>query len=94
MQEDLSLDKVKKDLRISHSKLDEDIKDNIEACRLDLKRVGIDITKSDVLLEKAIKLYLRWQYNFENQADRYRNAYESLRNALSLCEDYRNSKNV
>lgn len=94
MQEDLSLDKVKKDLRISHSKLDEDIKDNIEACRLDLKRIGIDVNKSDVLLEKAIKLYIRWQYNFENQADRYRNAYESLRNALSLCEDYRNSKNV
>lgn len=94
MQEELSLEKIKKDLRISHSKLDEDIQDNIEACKLDLKRVGIDVTKSDVLLEKAIKLYLRWQYNFENQADRYRNAYESLRNALSLCEDYRNSKNV
>lgn len=94
MQEELSLEKIKKDLRISHSKLDEDIQDNIEACKLDLKRVGIDVNKSDVLLEKAIKLFLRWQYNFENQADRYRNAYESLRNALSLCEDYRNSKNV
>ncbi|MDD7306603.1 MAG: hypothetical protein PUG67_08440 [Peptoniphilaceae bacterium] len=94
MQEELSLEKIKKDLRISHSKLDEDIQDNIEACKLDLKRVGIDVNKSDVLLEKSIKLFLRWQYNFENQADRYRNAYESLRNALSLCEDYRNSKNV
>lgn len=94
MQEELNLEKIKKDLRISHSKLDEDIQDNIEACKLDLKRVGIDVTKSDVLLEKAIKLYIRWQYNFENQADMYRNAYESLRNALSLCEDYRNSKNV
>lgn len=94
MQEELILEKIKKDLRISHSKLDEDIQDNIEACKLDLKRVGIDVNNSDVLLEKAIKLYIRWQYNFENQADRYRNAYESLRNALSLCEDYRNSKNV
>lgn len=94
MQEELSLEKIKKDLRISHSKLDEDIQDNIEACKLDLKRVGIDVNKYDVLLEKAIKLFLRWQYNFENQADRYRNAYESLRNALSLCEDYRNNRNV
>lgn len=94
MQEELSLEKIKKDLRISHSKLDEDIQDNIEACKLDLKRVGIDVNKFDVLLEKSIKLFLRWQYNFENQADRYRNAYESLRNALSLCEDYRNSRNV
>lgn len=83
------LEKVKNDLRISHSKLDDDIQDNIEACKLDLKRVGVDIDKNDQLVEKAIKLYIRWQYNFENQADRYMLAYKNLRNALSLCGDYR-----
>lgn len=82
------VEKVKRDLRISHSKLDEDIQDNIEACKLDMERVGINPLKSDLLMEKAIKLYCRWQYNFENQADRYMNAYQSLRNALSLCGDY------
>lgn len=83
------LEKVKKDLRWSHSKLDEDIQDNIDACKLDLKRVGIlKLDESDALISKAIKLYCRWQYNFENQADRYKNAYESLRDALSLCGDY------
>lgn len=83
------IEKVKADLRISHDKLDLDITDNIEACKLDLKRVGIDIEKSDQLMEKAIKLYCRWQYNFENQADRYMTAYKQLRNALSLSSDYR-----
>ncbi|MFL8888928.1 phage head-tail connector protein [Helcococcus kunzii] len=81
--------KVKRDLRWSHSKLDDDISDNIEACKLDMKRVGIDPLKSDLLMEKAIKLYCRWQYNFENQADRYMNAYKQLRNAMSLCSEYR-----
>lgn len=84
----MMLEKVKRDLRISHSKLDEDISDNIESCKLDMKRVGIDPLKSDLLMEKAIKLYCRWQYNFENQADRYMNAYKQLRNSLSLCGDY------
>lgn len=85
----MMIEKVKRDLRWSHSKLDEDISDNIEACKLDMKRVGIDPLKSDLLTEKAIKLYCRWQYNFENQADRYMNAYKSLRNAMSLSGDYK-----
>lgn len=83
------LDKAKTDLRIHHDKLNSDIEANIEACKLDMDRVGIDITKMDALMEKAIKLYLRWQYNFENQADRYGNAYNHLRNALSLSKKYK-----
>lgn len=85
----MMVEKVKRDLRWNHSKLNEDIQDNIEACKLDMKRVGIDPLKSDFLMEKAIKLYCRWQYNFENQADRYMNAYKQLRNAMSLCSEYR-----
>ena len=83
------LDKAKTDLRIHHDKLNSDIEANIEACKLDMERVGIDTTKMDALMEKAIKLYLRWQYNFENQADRYCNAYNHLRNALSLSKKYK-----
>ena len=85
----MMIEKVRRDLRWSHLKLDEDISDNIEACKLDMKRVGIDPLKSDFLMEKAIKLYCRWQYNFENQADRYMNAYKSLRNAMSLSGGYK-----
>ena len=88
------LEKVKIDLRISHSKLDDDILDNIKACNLDLKRVGIDPDNSDELVEKAIKLFLRWQYNFENQADRYMRAYQALRNSMSLCKEYRGDEDV
>jgi hypothetical protein len=84
------LEKVKKDLRIVHTMMDGDIQDNINACLLDLERVGVTlIDDTDALIVKAIKLYCRWQYNFENQADRYMQAYSALRDALSLCGDYR-----
>ncbi|MEB3428868.1 head-tail connector protein [Citroniella saccharovorans] len=83
------LDKIKLDLRISHDLIDEDIEDNIEACKLDLKRVGIvKIDDEDPLIIKAIKLWCRYQYNFENEGDRYNKAYSMLRDALSLCGDY------
>lgn len=82
------LEKVKLDLRISHSKLNADIQDNIDACLKDLDRVGIADNDTDPLVIKAVKLYCRWHYNFENQADRYMKAYKMLRNAISLSEGY------
>ncbi len=86
------VDKIKVDLRISHSKLDEDIASNIEACFYDLIRLGVYPNKNIPLTEKAVKLYIRWQYNFEGEADRYRVAYENLRDAMSLCSDYRKER--
>ena len=83
------VDKIKIDLRISHSKLDDDIASNIEACFYDLIRLGVYPNKNVPLTEKAVKLYIRWQYNFEGEADRYRLAYENLRDAMSLSSDYR-----
>lgn len=83
------LEKIKLDLRITHNKMDSDIQDNIEACKLDLKRVGVkDIDETDQLIIKAVKLYCRYQYNFENEGDRYNKAYAALRDAISLCGDY------
>lgn len=83
------LEKIKLDLRISHTMMDADIQDNIDACLLDLKRVGIAlIDPNDPLTLKAVKLFCRWQYNFENHADRYMQAYTSLRDAMSLSGDY------
>lgn len=86
------LAKIKLDLRIAHSAMDPDIQDNIDACSLDLERVGVVVSggnELDPLILKAVKLYCRWQYNFENQGDRYMQAYKKLRNALSLSGNYR-----
>lgn len=88
---------IKLDCRITHSKLNEDILENIEACMLDLKRVGVHVpdqtTSYDALLVKAIKLYCRAEYNYNGEAERYKKAYEKLRDALSLCGDYNEPNN-
>lgn len=83
------LESVKTDLRISHSKLDGDILENINAARLDMKRLGVDADLDNDLVKKAIKLYVRWQYNFENQADRYMNAYQDMILVMSMAKDYK-----
>lgn len=85
------LAKIKLALRITHTKLDEDITDTINACILDLDIAGIHINIGtiDELSVQAIKLYCKWQYDYLNKAEQYEKAYQNLKIAMSLCGDYK-----
>lgn len=87
------LEKIKLSMRISHAMLDTDITNNIAACMLDLRRVGVHAnvakdSSKDALLNKAAELYCKWQYDYNAKGEQYKQAYENLRDSLSLCEDY------
>lgn len=87
------LEAIKLSLRVFHNVLDADIQSNIKACMLDLQRVGVaaavaDDSSDDSLITKAAELYCKWQYDFNAKGEQFRKAYENLRDALSLCEDY------
>ena len=81
-------EKIKKGLRISHSALDDEISLNIDTAKLDLQLAGEKLEENDALIIKAITLYCRWQFDYDNQADRYELAYTALKIALSLSGDY------
>lgn len=90
------LKKIKLSMRIYHEMLDTDIQSNIDACMLDLKRVGVHEniavdTSEDALIYKAAELYCKWQYDFNGKGDQFRQAYKSLRDALSFCDTYTES---
>lgn len=91
------IDDVKTALRISHSKLDDDINQHISACLADMKRLGISIPDdvedvADIpLLFAAVKIYCMAQYDFLGKGEQYKKGYESLRDTLSLSGSYRES---
>lgn len=87
------LEKIKLSVRRFHNVLDGDIRDNISACMLDMQRVGVNEniaveSSEDALICKAAELYYKWQIDFNGKGDQYKQAYEKLRDALSLCESY------
>ena len=86
------LEKVRRALRYVDTSLDVEITDVIEACKLDLKRVGIIVpiseTDIDEQMEIAIILYARWHFDFENDGARYKTMYFDKRADLALCEEY------
>lgn len=85
----MELTEYKTALRISHNKLDENILLDIEACKRDMERVGVNyLDESDPIIHKVIELYLKWQYDFLAEGERYERAYKEMRDGLSLCGDY------
>ncbi|WP_228307288.1 head-tail connector protein [Priestia sp. J2] len=84
------IEKVRKSLRISHTALDEDIQDLIDAALMELQLSGIKkLDESDPLIIRAVTVYCKAEFGFDNpDADRFRASFESLRTHLALAGDY------
>ena len=84
-------------LRMSHASLDDDIVFTINAALLDMSRAGIAIDSIDIeddstydaLHLKCVEFYCKWIYDYLGKGEAWRSAYEKLRDAMSLCGDYK-----
>ena len=93
----MMLDKVKLALRKTAAVFDDEIEDYITSGIADLRLVGINVpenagssseTLGDPLLDRAIILYAKYEDNFGGEGERHRKAYDYLKCALSLSDDY------
>ncbi len=74
------LDDVKLALRITHTKLDEDLRAKINAAKKDLISLGVDETKvnsdADPLIVEAIKTYMQYKYSRDDkEMENYYNSW-------------------
>lgn len=90
------LSKVKKNIRITHTALDEDIIDGIRAALSDLRMCGIVDAKLDPsqeldpLILNAVKMYCKKEYTDDPaKAARYQEGYDSLKASIMMAEGYR-----
>ena len=85
-----TLAKIKLALRTSHTKLDEDIQADIDACLADLKVCGIiHAGEDDPLIYNAIKLYCKSIYTDDTaKGAAYLARYEALKSCLMMAEGY------
>ena len=85
-----TLTKIKLALRTSHTKLDEDIQADIDACIADLLVCGINHPdETDPLIFNAIKLYCRSLYTDDTaKAAEWLRRYNELKSCLMMAEGY------
>lgn len=84
------LTKIKLALRRSHSKLDEDLQADIDACLADLEVVGvIHADSSDPLIFNAVKLWCKsLDTDDPAKAASFMERYEKLKASLMMATGY------
>jgi len=91
------LEKVKVALRIMSTAFDGEIENLIAACKADLRIAGINVELAesvtppagDPLLERAIILYCKGHYGWNEISEKYVEAYQHLKVSLALVGDSR-----
>ncbi|MBE5055283.1 hypothetical protein INF37_04630 [Pseudoflavonifractor sp. DSM 107456] len=83
----ITVEEVKVAIRVTSSKLDDEVQSTIDAAVLDLGTAGVQAV-DDALIGQAIKQYARWQFDYMGKADQYQKAYVDLKSALSLIPEY------
>lgn len=84
----MMFDKVKKALRLTTDELDDEIKLAVNTSVRELERVGINTANPDELITTAAILYAWFYFNFRDDGEKYKKAFEALRDSLSVSADY------
>lgn len=83
------LEDMKLALRIKSSAYDDEIEGLILACKADLKIAGVDIVdETDPLTKQAIRIYVKGHFGYDENSERFKQAYESLKRVMPLASEY------
>jgi len=83
------LEQIRLALRLTNNTFDDEIKDLIAACKLDLKIAGVvHIEDSDPLILRAATLYCKGHFGFADVGVKFLQSYEMLKISLCLAGDY------
>lgn len=85
----ISVEDIRKSMRISHNASDGEISRDMDAARLDMNRAGIDEKKDNALIDKAIELYCKAQFDYLGKGEQFQKAYDKLIDSIALSEEYR-----
>ena len=85
------LEDVKTALRVSGDDLNLEIQDLIEAAKADLILSGVNESKvvdTDPLIKRAIIVYCKAHFGYDDMAERFEQSYISLKQHLTLSTEY------
>lgn len=80
---------VKTALRVKSDQFDDEIAALIDAAKADMRLSGVDKTADyDPLIQRAVILYSKAHFGYDDNAEKYADAYDLLKRSLSLAGDY------
>ncbi len=83
------IDIVKKSLRINTNAFDDELTNIIDSCKIDLELAGVNnIVETDPLIQRAVILYAKYNFGYNDNSEKIQAAYDMLKNALALSAKY------
>lgn len=82
------LEELKSIVRVKTHEADTEIKGLTEACMTELKIAGVYGDEKEPLYRQAIRLYCKAHYGYDKDTERFREAFNSLRDSMALSGDY------
>lgn len=68
---------------------DDEVRQTLAACLLDLQNAGVGkLSVTDPLIQQAAKLYLKAHFGYDDKSEKWAQAYEYLKISLSMSSDY------
>lgn len=87
--EEAIVEKIRKKVRVKSEESKDEIADLADACVRELELAGVYEKKEDPLYLQALILYCKAHYGYDEDTQRFRLAFEKLRDAMALSGDYR-----
>ena len=88
MHPEIVISKIKRRIRAKSDKAREEIEDLIEAAKMDMAQEGIHGQPGDPLYFQALVLYCKANYGYDENTERFQDAYRSLKISMALSGDY------
>lgn len=85
----MTVEDMRRKLCIRHNLFDSDICDDMNAARLDMSRVGIDVELDDALVNQAVELFVKSKFDYLGKGERFDKSYKELRDSMSVSKIYR-----
>lgn len=83
------IDDVKMSLRIKNTAYDSEITDLIAMAKVDLGMAGLKVVvETEPLTKQAIKLYCKANFGYDDNSEKFAQAYLNLKQSMALCGDY------
>lgn len=88
MSDMLLIEELKRIVRVRSVDAEFELEGLVASCEKEMEIVGIYGDETDPLYRQAIRLYCKAHYGYDEDAERFREAFDSLRDAMALSGDY------
>ena len=88
MEERELIKKIKRRIRAMSEEADEEVSDLISSCRQELEKAGVYGDESNPLYYQAMVLYCKSHYGYDENTERFLDAFGCLRDSMALSGDF------